>query len=130
VTAQHGFVAFIEEAQVCAQVEKALEPMLARAFDNSAGHQVLSRCARHLTYLCVSVMLGCLPSNILYLAGQDVARLVAEQAAQVYLCAREWKTQQQLDAGRPSLAANVQRRGMITQLTAAGMQSTGSGDQI
>jgi hypothetical protein len=47
---------------------------------------------------------------------------VAEQAACVYLCAREWKTQQQLDAGRGGLAANVQRRGMITRLTAAGGQ--------
>ncbi|WIA31500.1 hypothetical protein OEZ86_002393 [Tetradesmus obliquus] len=53
-------------------------------------------------------------------SGQDVARLVAQQAACVYLCAREWTTQQQLDAGRGGAAANIQRRGMITQLTAAG----------
>uniref|UniRef100_A0A383VB45 Flavin-containing monooxygenase n=1 Tax=Tetradesmus obliquus TaxID=3088 RepID=A0A383VB45_TETOB len=53
-------------------------------------------------------------------SGQDVARLVAQQAACVYLCAREWTTQQQLDAGRGGAAANIQRRGMITQLNAAG----------
>jgi hypothetical protein len=64
--------------------------------------------------------------HALHPAGQDVAQLVAEQAAAVYLCAREWKTQQQLDARRPSLAPNVERRGMITQLTAAGTRSTSS----
>jgi hypothetical protein len=54
--------------------------------------------------------------------GQDVARLVADQAAAVYLCAREWTTQQQLDAGSSSMPSNMQRRGMITQLTPEGEQ--------
>ncbi|KAF6261626.1 putative dimethylaniline monooxygenase [Scenedesmus sp. NREL 46B-D3] len=63
-------------------------------------------------------------------SGQDVARLVAAQAARVYLCAREWTTQQQLDKGRGSAPANVERRGMISQLTAAGRAEFAVGEAV
>lgn len=55
---------------------------------------------------------------------------MAQQAACVYLCAREWTTQQQLDAGRGAAAANIQRRGMITQLNAAGAQQRCGVDRV
>lgn len=55
-------------------------------------------------------------------AGLDIARLLAAEAQQVYLCAREWKTQRDLERGVAGLkgCANIECRGMITQLTAAG----------
>lgn len=39
----------------------------------------------------------------------------------MYLCAREWRTPEQLAGGPPvPRCSNIQRRGMISRLTAAG----------
>lgn len=53
-------------------------------------------------------------------AGLDIARLAAQEAAQVYVCAREWQTEQDLAAVAVRGCSNAQRRGMISCLTAAG----------
>lgn len=53
-------------------------------------------------------------------SGRDIARLVSQEAAQVYLCAREWRTPEQLAGRAVRGCSNVQRRGMISRLTAAG----------
>lgn len=52
--------------------------------------------------------------------GLDIARLVSQQAAQVYVCAREWRTAKDIAAPGVRGCGNVQRRGMINRLTAAG----------
>jgi hypothetical protein len=52
--------------------------------------------------------------------GLDVARLVAQEAACVYVCAREWSSPEDLAPAAVKGCANVHRRGMITGLTATG----------
>lgn len=53
-------------------------------------------------------------------AGLDIARLVSQQAAAVYVCAREWRSPRDLDKPAVRGCSNIQRRGMISHLTATG----------
>lgn len=79
---------------------------------------VLTTVLPHCTYprwlwLALPVMLD-------PIAGLDIARLVAQQAAAVYVCAREWRTPQDLEGPAVPGCVNTLRRGMISRLSSTG----------
>lgn len=59
----------------------------------------------------------------MHATGLDIARLVSQKAACVYVCAREWRSAKDLAAPAVRGCSNVQRRGMISHLTAAGQSA-------
>lgn len=53
-------------------------------------------------------------------AGLDIARLLSQEAAVVYVCAREWRSQRDVEGLAVRGCANTQRRGMISRLSTTG----------
>jgi hypothetical protein len=55
---------------------------------------------------------------------RDISRLVSAEADRVYLCARQWDAARAL-GGPFGPRSNVERRGMISRLTAEGASESG-----
>jgi hypothetical protein len=72
---------------------------------------------------CPEFVYACTPAcslNGMHATGLDIARLVSQQAACVYVCAREWRSVKDLAAPAVGGCTNVHRRGMMSRLTAGG----------